>query len=143
VQRNPLITFEPIGGFGWNLVWRWWHCILFTVSLCRASGHITSSQNFLFHVRVTPISAQSVYGLEDRAIGVRSPAETKRTFPLASVSRSALGPSQPRVEWVSGVLSPGVKRGLGVTLTTRSHLMPRSRMRRSQISSLPMRLHGA
>jgi hypothetical protein len=25
VQRNPLITFEPIGGFGWNFVWRWWH----------------------------------------------------------------------------------------------------------------------
>jgi hypothetical protein len=25
VQRNPLITSESIGGFGWNLVWRWWH----------------------------------------------------------------------------------------------------------------------
>jgi hypothetical protein len=24
MQRIPL-TSEPIGGFGWNLVWRWWH----------------------------------------------------------------------------------------------------------------------
>jgi hypothetical protein len=48
VQRNPLITFELIGGFGWNFVWRLWHWILFTVSLCRESRHISSSQNFLF-----------------------------------------------------------------------------------------------
>jgi hypothetical protein len=24
-KRNALITFEPLGGFGWNSVWRWWH----------------------------------------------------------------------------------------------------------------------
>jgi hypothetical protein len=42
-----LITFEPCGGFGWNFVWRWWHWILCTVSLCRESRHINSSQNFL------------------------------------------------------------------------------------------------
>jgi hypothetical protein len=50
----------------------------------------------------------SDYGLDDRAIGVRSPAEAK-DFPLASVSRPALGPTQPPVQWVPGVLSPGVK----------------------------------
>jgi hypothetical protein len=49
----------------------------------------------------------SDYGLDDRAIGIRSPAGPKD--PLASVSRPALGPSQPPVQWVSGVLSPGVK----------------------------------
>jgi len=34
------------------------------------------------------------------------------------VSRPALRPTQPLVQWVPGVLSPGVKRGRGVTLAT-------------------------
>jgi hypothetical protein len=38
----------------------------------------------------------------------------------------ALGPTQPPVQWVPGVLSPGVKRGRGVMLTTHPHLVPRS-----------------
>jgi hypothetical protein len=66
----------------------------------------------------------------------------QRVFPLASVSRPALGPTQPLVQWVPGVLSQGVKRGQGVTLTTHPHLVPRSRMSRSYISSPPKRLHG-
>jgi hypothetical protein len=37
---------------------------------------------------------------------------------------------------------PGVKRGRGMTLTTHPHLVPRSRMSRSYIFSLPWRLHG-
>jgi hypothetical protein len=48
------------------------------------------------------------YGLDDRAIEVRSPAG-KRIFPLASVSRLTLGPTQPPVQWVSVVISPGGK----------------------------------
>jgi hypothetical protein len=39
------------------------------------------------------------------------------------VSRPALGPTQPPVQWVPGVLSPGVKRGRGVMLTTHPHLV--------------------
>jgi hypothetical protein len=50
----------------------------------------------------------SDYGLEDRAIGVRSAAGAK-DFPLTSVSRLALGPTQPTVQWVPEVLSLGVK----------------------------------
>jgi hypothetical protein len=37
---------------------------------------------------------------------------------------------------------PKVKRGQGVTLTTHPHLVPRSRMNTSYISTLPWRLHG-
>jgi hypothetical protein len=37
------------------------------------------------------------------------PRQGKRTFPLTSVSRPALGPTQTPVQWVPGVLSPGVK----------------------------------
>jgi hypothetical protein len=33
----------------------------------------------------------------------------QRIFPLTSVSRPALGSTQPPVKWISGVLSPGVK----------------------------------
>jgi hypothetical protein len=58
-------------------------------------------------------------------------------FPLASVSRQSLGPTQPPVQWVPGVLSPGLKRGRGATLTTHPHLVPRSRMSRSYTCSPP------
>jgi hypothetical protein len=78
----------------------------------------------------------SGYGLDDRAIEVRSPAEAKG-FTLAFVSRPALGPIQSPVQWVPGFLSPGLKRGRGVTLITHLHLVPKSRMSRSYISSPP------
>jgi hypothetical protein len=70
------------------------------------------------------------------------PRQMQRIFPLASVSRPALGPTQPPVQWVPGVLSPGLKRGRGVMLTTHPHLVPRSWMSRSYTSSPPKRLHG-
>jgi hypothetical protein len=63
-------------------------------------------------------SIASGYGLDHRAVEVRSSAETKGFFSLASVSRPTLGPTQPPVQWVPGVLSQGLKRGRGVTLTT-------------------------
>jgi hypothetical protein len=60
-----------------------------------------------------------------------------RIFPLTSVFRPALGPTQPPVQWVPWVLSLGVKRGRGVKLTTHPHLVPSSRISRSCISSPP------
>jgi hypothetical protein len=73
----------------------------------------------------------SDYGLDDRAIVVRS-RQRQRIFPLTSVSRPALRPNQPPVQWV-----PGLKRGRGVTLTTHPHLVPRSIISRSYTSSPP------
>jgi len=57
--------------------------------------------------RDSSVSIMSDYGLDDRTIEVRSSAG--RIFPLASVSRQALGPTLPPVRWVLGVLSPGDK----------------------------------
>jgi hypothetical protein len=45
-------------------------------------------------------------------IEVRSLAEAKGFFPLASMSRPALGPTQTPVQWVPEVLSPGTKERL-------------------------------
>jgi hypothetical protein len=58
------------------------------------------------------------------------------------VGNTFLGPTQPPVRWVPGVLSLGLKRGRGVTLTTHPHLVPRSRMSRIYTSSPSKRLHG-
>jgi len=46
------------------------------------------------------------------------------------LSRPVLGSTQPPVQWVPRVLSPGLKRGQGVTLTTHPHLVPRLRISR-------------
>jgi hypothetical protein len=50
---------------------------------------------------------------------------SNRIFPLTSLSRPALGPTQTPVQWAPE-FSPWVKRGRGVTLTAHPHLMPRS-----------------
>jgi hypothetical protein len=65
------------------------------------------------------------------------PRQGQRIFPPTSVSRPALVPTQPPVQWVPGILSPGVKRGRDVMLTTHPHLIPRSWMSRSYTSSPP------
>jgi hypothetical protein len=70
--------------------------------------------------RDSSVSTVSGYWLDDRAIDVRSPVEARGFF-LISVSRPALRPTQLPLQWVSGILSPGVKLRLGVTLTTHLH----------------------
>jgi hypothetical protein len=61
------------------------NCSLFVLAV-RKNGETGSS-----------VSIVSAYGLDDWPIEVRFPA---------SVSRRALGPTQP-VQWVPGVISPG------------------------------------
>jgi hypothetical protein len=75
------------------------------------------------------VSIVSDYGLEDRT-GF-DPRQRQRIFPLASVSRPVLEPTQPPSQWVPGVLFPGLRGCRGVTLTIHPHLEPRSRMSRS------------
>jgi hypothetical protein len=79
-------------------------------------------------------SIVSDYVLDDQG---SIPGRGERIFTLTSLSRPALRPTQPPVQWLLGVLSPGVKRGRGVTLTTHPYLVLRSRMSRSYTSSPP------
>jgi hypothetical protein len=83
--------------------------------------------------RFEPVSSVSIvfdYGLDDR----------QRIFPLTSAFRPGLGSTQPLVWWVTGFLSPGVKRGRSVMLTTHPLPMPRLRKSRSCTSS-PAKRH--
>jgi hypothetical protein len=86
--------------------------------------------------RASSVSIVSGYGLDDRAIGVRSPAGAK-DFSSSLCVQTGSGATKPLVPMVPGVLSPGVKYGWGVTLTTHHHLVPRSWMSRSYTSSPP------
>jgi hypothetical protein len=71
------------------------------------------------------------YGLDDRG----SIPDRDKIFLLASYVQT--GSAAHPVQWVPVVLSPGVKRGRGVTLTTHPHLVPRLRMSRSYTSTPP------
>jgi hypothetical protein len=72
------------------------------------------------------------YGVDDR--GSRVPR--LGIFLFTTASRTALGPTQPPIQWVPGALSLGVKRP-GVKLTTHLHLVPRSKNEWSYTSTPP------
>jgi hypothetical protein len=65
------------------------------------------------------------------------PRQRQRILPLTSASRPALRPTQPPVQWVPGALSPGLKRGRGVMLTTHPLPVPWLRKSRSYTSCHP------
>jgi hypothetical protein len=75
--------------------------------------------------RVSSGSIVSDYGLDDRAIGVRSPAGAN-DFSSSLCVQTGSGAHPASCTMGTGRLSPGVKRGRGVTLTAHPHLVPRS-----------------
>jgi hypothetical protein len=74
------------------------------------------------------VSIVSDYGLDERAIQVRSPAKAKDFSFSLCVQAGCEAHTASCIMGTGGVLSPGVKRGRGV---------PRSRMSRSYTSSPP------
>jgi hypothetical protein len=86
-------------------------------------------------------SQYSVYGLDNRAIRVRSPAGAKDFSSNLCVHTSS-GAHPDSCTMGTGGPFPRVKRGQGVTLTTHPDLVPRSKMSRSYTSSPPKCHHG-
>jgi hypothetical protein len=91
--------------------------------------------------RGSSVGIVSDYGLDDRAIEVRSPtgAEDFSSIPCVQTGSGAHPASYPMG---TGGLYPGAKRGRGVTLTTHPHLVPRLSMSKSYTSSPSMCHHG-
>jgi hypothetical protein len=74
---------------------------------------------FSLESRGSSVSIVSGYGLGDRG---SIPGRGEGILPLDSVSRPALGPAHAPVQWVQGVLYPGVKRGVSRSWMSRSYL---------------------
>jgi hypothetical protein len=98
-------------------------------ALC--SGEMTPGNHFNFSVytarKMAAFAVAQTYVLVAQSVQCQATdwtngrwrfASRQRREGLVSVSRPALGPTQPSVQWVPVVLSPGLKRGRGVTLTT-------------------------
>jgi hypothetical protein len=83
----------------------------------------------------------SGYGLDDRVIEVRFPAEVA-DFSSSLCVQTGSGAHPASCTLDTGGPFSELKHGRGVTLTTHLHLMPRTRMSRSYGSSPPKRLHG-
>jgi hypothetical protein len=96
----------------------------FLILLCSLLKHLVSAWFNLYRSlrrRLTVLWVVSslywyVFSLTTRWTSGRSgfdPRQGQRVFPLASVSRPALGPTQPPVHWVPGGPFPGGKSAAG------------------------------
>jgi hypothetical protein len=104
----------------WQRRFRFWeHLQPLTCVFCIERSEIL---RIYLHGEPGQLSQYSVWLRTGRPGDWRSiPGRGKRIFPLASVSRPSLGPTQPPIQQVPVVLSAVVKRGRGVTLTTHPH----------------------
>jgi hypothetical protein len=59
----------------------------------------------MYRSRDSVVGIATGYGLDNRGVGVRV-----RIFLFSTSSRSALEPTQPPIQWVTGALSPWIKR---------------------------------
>jgi hypothetical protein len=73
---------------------------------CR-DGDVFGTRTVSLVSRDSSVGIATAYGLDDRGVGVLVPVGS-RIF--STSSRPALGPTQPRIPWVSGVFPPGVKQ---------------------------------
>jgi hypothetical protein len=91
--------------------------------------------------RVSSGSTVSGYGLDDRAIGVRSPAGAQ-DFSSSLFVQTGSGAHPASCTMGTGDHFPGAKARPRHDADHSPHLVPRSSMSRSYTSSPPKRLHG-
>jgi hypothetical protein len=103
------------------------------IEICRHTHELIFIR---IYPRIGAEVAQSVQWLStDWTTGVISPTGAEDFS--SSLCIQTLEPTQPPVQWLPVFLSPGVKRGRGVMLTTHPYLVPRLRVSRSYASSPP------
>jgi hypothetical protein len=125
----------------WTLALHTTACQETSVSFCptRKLCRLMSLSCVIVFININVVSQSSSlsvmpgYGLDDRAIEVRCPAEIRDFFS----TRPALGPTWPPVQWVPGGGGPfpGGKVRSGSGAGHSPHLVPRSWMSRSYTSS--------
>jgi hypothetical protein len=77
-----------------------------------------------------------VYGYElETGQSMFDTRQRRKDFSSSLCVQTGSGAHPASVRWVPRILSPGLKRSRGVTLTTHPHLVLRSSMRRSYNSS--------
>jgi hypothetical protein len=104
---------------------------------CASSLHISTLTSCTLIILYNITGSKPGSRLDHRAIEVRSQAEARGFFLWPLCPDRLWGPPSLLL-WVPGVLSTGIKRGLGVTLTTHTHLVPRSKISRSYTYSPPI-----
>jgi hypothetical protein len=99
------------------------------------------SMESVIHATLSSGSIVSDYGLDDRAIGVRSLVGAK-DFSSSLCVQTGSGAHPASCTMGTGGPFPGGKSAPGRDADHSPHLVPRSRMSRSYSSSPPKRLHG-
>jgi hypothetical protein len=105
--------------------------IIITVVVCEVAFVKYKRHYFILRSLGSSVSIVSDDGMDDRAIVVRSPVEANYFSSSLLCPYRLWGPPNLLYNGYRGLLSPGVKRGRGVTLTSHPHLVPKSRMSRS------------
>jgi hypothetical protein len=115
-----------------------WSCTSTLLYVCMACACLSSRDNCLIIRKATRKYCYFLRGCLVQDVPCIATITDLLCFPTWVLTISdlpQLSSSQPPVQWVPWVLSPGVKRGRNVMLTTHPHLVPRSWMSRSYTSS--------
>jgi hypothetical protein len=86
---------------------------IFLTYACSACKKYTGTSIFPNRALVTTQKSSMLDTVHCLKYNLRVQSPARILFPLASVSKPALAPTQPPIQWVPGVLFPRVKRGPG------------------------------